>query len=178
MRVQVPPGVFNLNKTSLAIVEATNKGYYVNKIGEVFSRFNKLKLYINTTGYYTFSLKTKYGKKSIPVHRLQAYQKYKNQLFKQNIVVRHLDGNPLNNSYENIVIGSLSDNQLDRKKEDRLEHAKLAAKHLRKLTDKQLIEFRYDRKILGFTYKQLMNKYNLAKATVSYIVNGKTYKGI
>ena len=31
-------------------------------------------------------------------HRLQAYQKYNNEIYNKGIVVRHLDGNKLNNS--------------------------------------------------------------------------------
>lgn len=49
-------------------------------------------------------------------HRLQAYQKFGDKIFQKGIEVRHLNGNSLDNSYDNIGIGTLTDNRRDREK--------------------------------------------------------------
>lgn len=64
------------------------------------------------------------------VHRFQAYVKYKDLIYKEKICVRHLDGNSLNNSIDNIEIGSWTDNRLDIKKEIRTSLAKMQQKEL------------------------------------------------
>lgn len=105
------------------ILEANKKGYKANEDGDIISpRNKKLKLYYNKNRlrhrYYSFSIRM--GKKvcTVPVHRLVAFQKYGNEVFDKDLVVRHLDGNSLNNSYKNIALGTQSDNMYDRFKED------------------------------------------------------------
>ena len=48
-----------------------------------------------------------------PVHRLQAYIKYRELLYQKDIMVRHLNGNKLDNSWDNIAIGTAYDNAQD-----------------------------------------------------------------
>lgn len=49
----------------------------------------------------------------IPIHRMVAYQKYGMEMFKLNVVVRHKDGDSLNNSDDNIILGTYEDNYYD-----------------------------------------------------------------
>lgn len=78
-------------------------------------------------------------------------------------MVRHLNGNKLDNSFENIAIGTQQDNMLDKPKHKRIEwasHPKYDYESIKK-----------DR-LLGMTYRELMNKYNISsKGTISYIIN-------
>lgn len=112
--------------------------------------------------------------KQVLVHLLAAYQWFGDDLFQKDIQVRHLDGNGLNNSRSNFALGTQSENMMDRPPEKRLAQARKAAKVLRSLSVSEVRELRRDRK-RGYTYKDLIYKYGIAKSTVSYIVNRKTY---
>jgi hypothetical protein len=63
----------------------------------------------------------------LDAHRLQAYQKFGDALFEPRILCRHLDGNSLNNSWDNIAIGTFSDNAMDQPPEVRHRRACHAA---------------------------------------------------
>ena len=86
-------------------------------------------------------------------------------MFAKGILVRHLDGNSLNNKASNLALGTNSDNMLDKSKEDRVAHAKHAASFLVKYPWDRI---KADRKS-GMTYKELMSKYSIkSKGTLSY----------
>ena len=87
-------------------------------------------------------------------------------MFKEGIEVRHLNGNSKDNSFDNIEIGTHSENMMDIPKEKRfLGGSEPIHKH------KEIIE---DRK-KGFTYNQLCKKYNISsKGTISFIINEST----
>lgn len=140
---------------------AWEKGYYVNGLGEAYSKRGvKLKLQLNRN-YYSFCIKVGLKNRRVNVHRLQAYQKFKDKIYEDNMVVRHLNGNPLDNSFNNIGIGTQVDNALDRPKEDRLKHGRLASSFNIEYP-KELIE-----EIKNFynnckSYKKTMEKYNIS----------------
>lgn len=124
-------------------------------------------------GYLIVNLSHSKGRARVFVHRFIAYCKFGDDLFESDNV-RHLDGCHANNGWENIAIGSFSDNHMDKPKEVRLRSAKVAASYQRKLSDSEVHSLRRDRSN-GFTYKMLCEKYGLAKSTVSYIVRSITY---
>lgn len=81
--------------------------------------------------YPTFSFKcgnefTKSGVYGIPVHKLAAYCFYGESMFREGVVVRHLDADVLNVSRENIVLGTSSDNERDKCPKDRSRVARIA----------------------------------------------------
>jgi len=102
-----------LNKRSRALLFAYNKGYRIIN-GKIINPKGKTIKGHNANGYLNFGVNTKEFHDNVPVHRLLAYQKYGNQILEEGIVVRHLDGNSLNNLEENIVIGTQSDNMMDK----------------------------------------------------------------
>lgn len=162
-----------MSKSNLNIVKAAELGFFVDENGSLFSPFkNKVIPCCAPHGYYRFAVNKH---ERVLVHRLQAYQKYGDKIFEPGIQVRHLNGNSLDNSVNNIDIGTASDNCQDKLPCVRRAAAKTAASTLKKLSDEDLASFRKDRES-GYTYRQLMKKYNLAKSTVSYIVNNKTYQ--
>lgn len=89
--------------------------------------------------------------------------------------VRHLDGDPKNNSVTNIAIGTHSENMMDVDPEVLRQKALHAASYRRSLTEDEVEELREFRR-QGATYKQLCARFGIAKSTVSYIVNYKTYQ--
>ena len=96
----------------------------------------------------------------IQVHKLQAYQKFGNKVFEKGIQVRHLDNNSLNNSWNNIDIGTQSQNMMDIPKEKRIQKARNNIKYDWSEIDK-------DREN-GMSYKKLTEKYGVKKGTLSY----------
>ena len=151
------------------IIAAYNKGYKVLENGDVLSHKGKI-LSLgknNKNGYLNFCLRQDKQKVSIGVHRLQAFQKYGYDIFKDGIQVRHKNGIAKDNSFDNILIGSASDNQMDRSIECRTRTAMIATSFVRK-HDKELIKKYY--KENGFT--KTMKHFNISsKGTMSYIIN-------
>ena len=87
---------------------ASERGYFVTKDGLVFfnGKQRKLNLKNKKYQYYCFNIRIDGKPKRIEVHRLQAYQKFGDKIFEKGIVVRHLNGDSTDNSYDNIGIGT------------------------------------------------------------------------
>lgn len=73
------------------------------------------------------------------------------------MVIRHLDGNSLNNKEENIEIGTSSDNMFDIPEKVRIKKSALA----NRIYSNELIKQIRRDKELGLSYKDLMKKYNI-----------------
>lgn len=142
-------------------------GYHVDNDGKLYNPKGKQMMgNLSNTGYLRFNSPKIEGKRMvIAVHRLQAYHKFGDKIFEQDMVVRHLDGNPLNNSWGNIEIGTQSDNIFDIPQiKRRLMSSKGKRKH-------NYSAIRIDR-AKGMSYKDLMLKYNIkSKGTISHIIN-------
>ncbi len=148
--------------------------YHVDDGGNLHGPRGIRKCREDKNGYFRFSARTSKGYLSeILVHQLVAYQKFGDEVYEHE-TVRHLDGNMKNNRPDNIAIGSFSDNFFDCTEDSRKKRAKHAASFLRGLTTAQLIQLKEDR-LAGMKYDDLSAKYGIAKSTISYILNGKTY---
>jgi hypothetical protein len=158
------------NKEELAF----EKGYRVLPDGSVCSPKGRILSRNNTDrdGYPQFRFEK--GCTYIPVHRLAAYQKFGKRLYDPGIEVRHRRNDPSNSRPCNILIGTRSQNSMDKSRATRVRVAKIAAAARRSLTDTQVDQLRKDRDG-GMSYLELMAKYEIAKSTVSYIVRRKTY---
>lgn len=166
----------NFSKNNKVLLFAYVLGYRVDSAGKVFSPTGKqLKLKTSTkktsTQYYEFNIR--YEKKSVPVkvHRLQAYQKFKNLMFEIGIVVRHKNNNSFDNSIDNIILGTESENQMDRPYNERLDAAIHASQFMRVWDDSQLQEIFDDKYKKRFSYRELGEKYGIAKSTLSFLFN-------
>ena len=88
---------------------AFDKGYRVDREGIVHGiKVEVLSAPPGNKGYPRFSIHIGKKFKSVHVHRLQAYQKFGQAMFQEGIQVRHLNGNKLDNSWNNIAIGTAS----------------------------------------------------------------------
>lgn len=163
-----------MSKLNRCIIECSKIGYKVLKNGEVKGLTKILKLTVNSNGYNYFSFRDFDKKREIVlVHRLQAYQKFGESIFEEGMVVRHLDGNSLNNSWNNIAIGTNSDNQMDRSRGCRLNSSILAIRtkqdSIRSIEERNLI---YEDLKNNIPYSQIMLKYNVSsKGTLSFMKN-------
>jgi hypothetical protein len=166
-------------KISEYLLEAKNKGYHVDKNGNVFSVNKQISLAKHTKNNYSryeFTIRYYGMRVVIPVHKLVAYLKYGDEIFKNGIEIRHSDGNSLNNAWDNILIGTHSENMQDIPKINLVEKALTASKNLRRFSDEEVKKIVADRKS-GFTYKMLCEKYNTSKSTLSYLFNDAYYSG-
>lgn len=110
--------------------------------------------------------------KDIFVHKLQAFSKYGREIYKDGIVVRHLDGNPSNNSWDNIAIGTAKDNSFDIDKEIRTQRAIHASKKTIKY--KNVEEIRKYHKDNGNSYRLTMQRFNISSTgTLSHILKSR-----
>jgi len=158
-----------ISKLKQNVLIAFDKGYRV-KENKVISSHNKiLKLY-NEHGYFKFNIN--YNKKShtVYVHKLLAYQKYGIEILNNNLEIRHLDGDSLNNNNNNIILGTHSNNMLDINKKKRIKNAITASNYVRKFTDTQVNEIKNLRNN-GYTYKEIGEIFNVGKSTLSYLFN-------
>lgn len=167
----------NMNKLVKAAFE---EGYYVEEDNLYKSDGILIKKRVGKHGYYEVSMGGRtsslpdFKRSGVKFHRFVAYQKFGDKLFDADCV-RHLDGNSLNNNPENLELGTVLQNIMDRPPEERRAHAQKAANAQKKLSKERLEELRADR-ASGMIYKDLCKKYGIAQSTLSYILNGKTYK--
>ena len=162
-----------MSKSSEAVLYAYEKGYRVDPFGNVLSpsgskrklRTQKIRNYFRL--YFTVGVP--FGSYPVRVSRLAAYQKYGMRALAPDTQVRHLNGNSLDNSYDNIAIGSQSENMMDRSIADRAKHAQWAGLHRSDSIDWGPIDT--DRSA-GMSYNQLAKKYQISKSSLSMRYRG------
>lgn len=170
----------NLSKSNLAIIAAHEKGYKVIN-GILYNPSGKqLKIYILKSAhakYYRalFSVLVEGYSARLSVARLVAYQKFGNEIFKQGIMIRHKDGNSLNNLDDNILIGTQSQNHLDKPLKQRTREAIRRSGARRVLTDKQVKEMREKFYSKEYSYKELMKMYNIKSSGNFYCILRTNY---
>lgn len=150
---------------------AISNGFIVNINGISLNKKGEEVGSIGSNGYRYISIRNKNRITKVMVHRLQAYQKFGNKIYEEGVVVRHLDGNKLNNSYANIEIGTSIDNSLDKPKEVRLQASKKASSYITKYTIELINKIKADR-LMGLTYNELAIKYRICnKGHVYYLLH-------
>lgn len=162
---------------------AYKKGYQVTANGTIIgsrglpirgSLQNKHRI---VGGYRTFNLKVGKQTKRVFVHQLQAYQKFGAAALAEGIVVRHRDNISLNNSYDNITIGTQQQNAMDRDPEKRQAQAQKAANARKRWTDEEVLELRA-RHQRGVQANLLAKEQKVCKSTMSMMLNNKTYRSV
>jgi len=196
-----------MTKSNKGTVLAHDKGYRVSDGGDVVTpRGQRRKLFENGKGYLYFSIRDEHRRGYwVYVHKLQAlqkfgpdmfrddvevrhlngdsrdnraYQKYGNAFLQPGIEVRHLNNNSADNSLDNIDIGTHQENMLDVPAElRRLRSRKGQRAGTAKVRKFTFEEVQEIRKLReeGWTYSQLRLRFPCAKSTMSYIINNKTY---
>jgi hypothetical protein len=165
-----------MNKINDILLIAKNKGYYADTEGNIFSSKNKIALRKSQNRYF-FSIRYYGSRESIPVHKFIAYLKYGDKIFEDGIEVRHLDNNSLNNSNDNISIGTHSENMQDMPINNRIKKAIHASSKNRRFSDDEVKQILNDRNS-GMTYENICLKYNTSKSTLNYFFNKAYYSGV
>ena len=158
-----------MNKGRDIIKLAYSKGYRSTKDGNIIGlRGNKLSLRYNSEGYSNFSIRSVDDRHVITTHRFIAYEKFGDKLFEEGIEVRHLDGDPRNNYWNNIDIGTHSENMRDLISEKRLSKAKHASSFITIHKHKEIIDYYNNCR----SYKKTIEEFNISsKGTLHYILN-------
>lgn len=176
-----------LTKTQSRIVEAIDRGYLIVN-GELFGPRGKLAVRLaGTQRYPTFSTNWD-GVYGVPVHQFAAYQYFGARAFDPTLVVRHLNGNVLDYSEANILLGTPSENNLDKPQSVRQAAARKArasqptTPNNAKLLPHQVAAIRSAYSGLltkkapnGFT-KQLCTTYGVSRTVINKIIQGKYYR--
>lgn len=151
------------------VLHAYKKGYRCTKDGIVLNPKGVEVGHIGPNGYITVSIRILGKTKRVSAHRIQAFQKYGYKLFEKGIIVRHLNGSRLNFSWENIVIGSHSDNYYDIPIEERKLSKDKASEKMKKYNYEEVRTYHYGGKA---SYLDTMEKFNISSTgTLHYILN-------
>ena len=168
------------SKTSKALRKAGSLGYHVTPGGAATTPSGRVvtRKCGRVFSYIAFGfVDDELGFVNVPAHRLQAYQKYGEAIFERGMEVRHLNGDYVDNSADNIALGTPTQNRMDMPVDVRRRIARAGAIAQRRLSDGQVERLRKRRRE-GAKYKDLMEEFGIAKSTVSYIVNHKTYRAV
>ena len=172
-----------------AIKIAYEKGYRIDIDGKLHGISGK-ELAVKLRGtqrYPTFAVNvgklTSSGVYGIPAHKYAAFCFYGESAFGEGLVVRHLDGDVTNLSKENILLGSHSQNNMDKDPEVRKSAAKKAraAQGRRpnnaKLNSDQVREIRnrYEKGESGYA---ICKDYGVSNVTIYDIINGRKYNDV
>ncbi len=149
---------------------AYEKGYRCTKDGILL---NPIKKEIGSTrgdGYIHFSITIDGYGKSIAAHRLQAYQKYDEKIYLDDLEVRHLNGDKSDFSWDNIVLGTRSQNMMDKSPKERKKCANIASSYTKKYDYKEVRQF-YE---FCKSRKKTMDQFDITSTgTFHYIINTK-----
>jgi len=139
---------------------AYERGYRMDKDGTFYNPKGNIVRGHLDDGYRNFKIRVPGNYKKhyhFRLSRFQAYCKFGDKIYEEGIVVRHLNGIRDDNSWDNIEIGTQSQNMLDRPVEERKKHAIKAS---RKIAKYDVDEVRkYHNKVNS--YKKTMKKFNI-----------------
>lgn len=156
-----------MNKLQIAY----EKGYRVTKDGNLLNPKGKvIGNCLDGKGYKKTGIIINKKNIDLLTHRLQAYQKYGNKLFEDGILVRHLNGNPLDNCWDNIAIGTHRDNTMDIPKEIRIKRAISAGKAHIKYPKEFVLKLREEYKLVK-NYRKLGKKYDIHSQIIWQLIN-------
>lgn len=147
-----------------------DRGYTIDKDGNVYNPSGCKLEGKDKNGYRAIAIKIDGKRVDVKTHRFQAYMKYGDKIYEDGIVVRHLNSDKTDNSWDNIEIGTCHDNMMDNTSEFRMKYAINASKHTNKYS-KEFVEKIRDEHNSGMSYSKIKEKYNLAKSTISHIIN-------
>lgn len=145
------------------LIEIKERGYKIDKEGRLYNPKGKeVKGTISKpAGYKQVSLRLlEFSAYKLMFHRIQAYTKFGDKMFEKGLEVRHLNGNKLDNSFDNIEVGTHSENMMDIPE---LKRRTMSGNP--KYNHGQILEWLEE----GKTYKEIEDLCGAIKSTISYI---------
>jgi len=139
-----------------------SKGYTIDKDGVVKNPEGTIINGSNHEGYLKFSVRTDFTSSyAMRIHKFQAYKKFGTDIFNSSLVVKHVNGDKTDNSYDNIVLGE-----------------KVAGKQIKRdveFTDEIKENILKDRKN-NVSYRKLVDRYGIPKSTIMDFVKKQVNK--
>lgn len=160
------------NVSKYIIQRAYDEGYRVANDGSIISPDgNVKKTRVGNDNYMRFTIGIDGLRSPIMVHRFAAYQKFGEIMFAADCI-RHLDGNSLNNSLDNLEIGTNSDNRLDIQENVRIRVATIASHSNPKYRDNEFVKRVREYHEKERSYKKTMEKFGISsKGTLYHMLN-------
>ena len=159
-------------------ISAYEKGYRVTRDGIVVNPSGSqiVEMIGNSNGmkYKRFGIRLDTGERvCVYTHKLQAYQKYGDEIFDVESI-RHLNGNSLDNSFDNIAKGSRSENMMDVPEDIRMERAINATKSVTKYnnTRDEIVAY-YN---ICRSYSETMKHFGISSKGTLYYILHNSYK--
>jgi len=151
------------------------KGFRITENGDILNPKGKTLTPTPTNrGYVPLSCKHEGETIKGSAHRLQAFQKYDEALLWKGMEVRHKNGIKTDNSFNNILIGTHSQNMMDVPESIRISRALQASILRRKHNKMEIIKFHKNN---GNSYKKTKAEFNISSSgTLNYILNGRKRK--
>lgn len=153
-------------------------GYTVTDGGAVISpalKVRKVRRHSKESPYLCFSLYFTDGKvHRVMVHRLQAFQKFGESIFDPALVVRHRNNQALDNSKENVILGTPTDNAQDIPYELRCRASRVAHAGRRQFPT-YVIRYIWDAIRAGCLYTEIASVLGVAASTIRGIAYGTRY---
>ena len=153
--------------------------YFVSENGEIYSQYangktKNLSKRINKSGYYYVNLSINGKYKSKSIHKLVAQYFVENpNNFK---VVNHKDTNKLNNHKDNLEFTTFSGNSKHAYDKGLITIRKGEECNLSKLTERDVLEIR---DLKGkMTHREISEKFNVSRSTITQILNRTLWKEI
>jgi len=92
-----------------------DKGYRISKDGVCTNPQGKILIgSLDKHGYPKIGVRAEGKCFAVHMHRLQAYIKFGDMLYTEGLIVRHVDSHRLNYKYDNILLGTYSENMYDK----------------------------------------------------------------
>ncbi len=168
-----------LSKMHRGIVIAKEKGYYIDEDGLVYNADGQqrkvLLKNVRKPFYYYFHIRGYEPRKfnityKVEAHKLQAYQKFGDLLFRPGIQVCHINNDSLDNSWDNITIGTIKEN---RERISSYRESSDTKRKLRYYSDELVAKVRA-RRNEGKKYKEIMEEFDISSlGSVHYILNNE-----
>lgn len=139
-----------MSKSNIRIKSAYEKGYRAKEDGTIYNHKGK-KIGFKLDGRNVFSYCLEDIVSPVKVSRFIAYQLWGDEVFKEGIVVRHLNDIKDDDRFENLALGTQADNIADKKR-----NGSVRKKYTNK--EKKMIHLYY----LKYGFANTVRKYNFS----------------
>lgn len=180
-----------MTKTKQRIVEAVQRGYWVTDDGRLIGPKGNIKFSkAGKQRYPTFSTNWGGFVYGLPVHQFAAYCFYEDEYLHGTKIVRHLNGDTLDVSKNNIRLGTYSENEYDKPQKVRMRSTRLARQAQgftpinAKLTEDQVREIRQiyadanGKKLKQGMAAELSKRFGVSRTVLHKVKTGEYYPNV
>jgi len=148
-------------------------GYKMSKNGSMLDPEGNICASYDVAGYKRHTTKKVFGKPvSVSLHRFQAYLKFGDKIFEKGIQVRHLNNVKSDNSWDNLELGTPSQNFYDNSPEVmhkiRTTRTNAAKNIIREKNLDVWVPIYIGRYVEGLSYNKLNEIYGVGKSSLSF----------